>query len=202
MIYKSKASQIKNKCWAAHHWRREDYAAKPMSTPLDPRPSSQCHTHDPRRLLTHAEHTPTPENSHHCELKRDVRERSLNSVMREKEETPKREKEQRFGIKNNIGDFITVYAIQAVHIASILVATMVQLACFQEALSEQSFQLLRPLIVLFITNSCFLVFHCQLENTEYPVRRNRAKSDREKVCVWVKQRERERDRESVCVCVC
>ena len=56
--------------------------------------------------------------------------------MREKEETPKREKEQRFGIKNNIGDFITVYAIQAVHIASILAATMVQLACFQEALSE------------------------------------------------------------------
>ena len=107
-----------------------------MSTPLDPRPSSQCHTYDPRRLLTHAEHTPTPENSHHCELKRDVRERSLNSVMREKEETPKREKEQRFGIKNNIGDFITVYAIQAVHIASILAATMVQLACFQEALSE------------------------------------------------------------------
>ena len=86
--------------------------------------------------MTRAEHTPTPENSHHCELKRDVRERSLNSIMREKEETPKREKEQRFGIKNNIGDFIIVYAIQAVHIASILAATMVQLACFQEALSE------------------------------------------------------------------
>ena len=31
-----------------------------------------------------------------------------------------------------------IHAIQAVHIASILGATTVQLACFKEALSEQS----------------------------------------------------------------
>ena len=42
----------------------------------------------------------------------------------------------------------TVHAIQEVHIASILRAITMQLACFKEAIFEQSFQ---PSVVLFIT---------------------------------------------------
>ena len=42
----------------------------------------------------------------------------------------------------------TVHAIQEVHVASILRAITMQLACFKEAIFEQSFQ---PTVVLFIT---------------------------------------------------
>ena len=42
----------------------------------------------------------------------------------------------------------TVHAIQEVHIASILRAITMQLACFKEVIFEQSFQ---PAVVLFIT---------------------------------------------------
>ena len=44
----------------------------------------------------------------------------------------------------------TVHAIQVVYIAFIFGATTVQLACFKEALSEQSFQPLGPHVVIFI----------------------------------------------------
>ena len=87
---------------------------RPTSTLLSPQPSLGCHTHDPHYHLTLPE--PMPENTHHYELKRYVmRERSLDWIVVERgrvedwEETPKREKEQRFGIKNNIWDLGLCY---------------------------------------------------------------------------------------------
>ena len=44
-----------------------------------------------------------------------------------------------FEVLDNESVESTVHAIQAVHITSMLGATTVQLACFKEALSEQSF---------------------------------------------------------------
>ena len=90
----------------------------------NPRRESATHlaTHD--LAMTHTITWPTlepmPKNTHHHELKRDViRERNVDWIAMERkrvegwEETPKREKELRFGIKKKkfgIWDYATVHS--------------------------------------------------------------------------------------------
>ena len=98
--YKSQSS-ASGKAWA------QIQVINKLSSPSSKMRRLRRQTHDP----VHAA-IPTPENSHHHELKRDVRERSLDcSRERERRRHEERERADRFfGIKNNIWDLGLCYS--------------------------------------------------------------------------------------------